>query len=99
MVSDILIWNKETNFIKINEGTGDNLLKEDIAVGYVDYIVVEGAAYDGTDLVKSYEPFEGGFLYLYKLYQEMFNTAEEVIQYLIDADFIPDVDYVILYAE
>ena len=38
MQGEILIWSNETEFIKINEGTGDNLLREDQEEGYVDYI-------------------------------------------------------------
>ena len=38
MQSDILIWNKDVGFVKINEGTGDNLLYEDKQEGYIDYI-------------------------------------------------------------
>ena len=38
MQSEILIWSNETEFIRINEGTGDNLLREDQEEGYVDYI-------------------------------------------------------------
>lgn len=39
--SNILIWNKDTGFLRINEGTSDNLFPEDIAQGYVDYIMLD----------------------------------------------------------
>lgn len=97
--SNILIWNEDVGFIKINEGTGDNLLPEDEEEGYVDYIMVDGAEYNGYELVESYDSCEGGQAMLTEMYQEMFDSAEDVIAYLIDCGWIPDVDYTILYAE
>ena len=36
----VLAWVKNKKmFLKVQEGTGDNLLKEDIAEGYVDYVL------------------------------------------------------------
>ncbi len=36
----VLTWIKSKNvFLKVQEGTGDNLLHEDIAAGYVDYVL------------------------------------------------------------
>ena len=98
MVMDILIWNKETDFIKISEGTGDNLLREDIEEGYVDYMMIDGYSFNGDELEENYE-IDGGQAMLTELYQEKFNTPEEVIEYLIKEEFIPDVKYTILYAE
>ena len=94
MQSNILIWNQDAGFFKINEGTGDNLLDEDIEEGYIDYIVVTELEYNGDD----FEEFDGGDCLLRKLYQDKFNTVDEVIQHLIDSYFIPDVNYMILYA-
>ena len=78
MVMDILIWNKETDFIKISEGTGDNLLREDIEEGYVDYMMIDGYSFNGDELEENYE-IDGGQAMLTELYQEKFNTPEEVI--------------------
>ena len=101
MLADtILIWNEKTGFIRITEGSGCNLLPEDEEEGYVDYINVDGLEYDGFESFEEcYDPVEGGMAMLTELYQEMFETQSEVIQYLIDAGWIPDVDYAILYAE
>ena len=99
VASDILIWNKEIGFIKICEGTGDNLLREDIAEGYVDYMMIDGYSYNGSDLVEDYDIVEGGQAMLTEYYQDMFETPIEVINYLIEGDWIPNVDYTILYAE
>lgn len=93
---DILIWNKETDFIKISEGTGDNLLWEDKEEGYVDYMMIDGYSFNGDELEENYE-IDGGQAMLTELYQDKFNSPEEVIEYLIAEDFIPDVNYTILY--
>lgn len=95
MISNILIWNEEIGFYKVNEGDGSNLLLEDEAKGYVDYIMLDELEYDGYD----FEEVDGSQVMLTELYQEQFKTKEEVIQYLIDTNWIPDVDYTYLYAE
>ena len=88
----ILIWNEDTDFIKINEGTGDNLLDEDEAEGYVDYIMLDFIEYDGYDFTET----DGAQVMLTELYQEKFANATEVVQYLIECEWIPDVEYVYL---
>ena len=95
MVGNILIWNERVGFVRINEGTGDNLLLEDEANGYVDYIMLDFMEYDGMELIET----DGAQVMLTELYQEKFESETEVVQYLIDTDWIPDVDYVYLYAE
>ena len=99
VASNILIWNKDVGFIRIAEGTGDNLLPEDIDEGYVDYILIDGYEYDGTELVEDYYVVDGGQALLTELYQNKFSNTHEVIKYLIDEDWIPDVNYTILYDE
>lgn len=93
--SYILVWNEETGFIRINEGDGSNLLKEDIKEGYVDYIMYDMLEYDGIDLVEN----DGGQVMLTKPYQEMFSDKEAVVKYMVDAGWIPDVQYIYLYAK
>ena len=95
MVSNILIWNKQIGFIRINEGTGDNLLPEDETEGYVDYIMLDFIDYDGVDFTET----DGAQVMLTEMYQEKFENEAEVVDYLIDTDWIPDVDYVYLYVE
>lgn len=95
MVGNILIWNERVGFVRINEGTGDNLLLEDEANGYVDYIMLDFMEYDGMELIET----DGAQVMLTELYQEKFESETEVVQYLIDTDWIPDVDYVYLYTE
>ena len=95
MVGNILIWNERVGFVRINEGTGGNLFSEDEANGYVDYIMLDFMEYDGMELIET----DGAQAMLTELYQEKFESETEVVQYLIDTDWIPDVDYVYLYAE
>lgn len=92
---DILIWNKEVGFIKINEGTGDNLLPEDEAQGYVDYIMMDFIEYDGIDFYET----DGAQVLLTEMYQDKFENETEVVQHLIDCSWIPDVEYVYLYMQ
>lgn len=93
MESNILIWNERVGFIKINEGSGDNLHDEDEAEGYVDYIMIDFIEYDGYDFTET----DGAQVMLTQLYQEKFEDTDEVIQYLIDGGWIPGVDYEYLY--
>lgn len=99
IASEILIWNNETGFIRISEGDGCNLLPEDEDEGYVDYINIDGLAYELGELVESYEPVEGGMAMLKELYQEKFKYVGEVVRYLIDTKWIPNVEYTYLYAK
>lgn len=93
MQSEILIWSNETEFIKINEGTGDNLMREDQEEGYVDYINCDFISYDGTEFVE-----EDGAIHLLKdLYQDIFHSIPELLHYLINQQIIPDTEYIILY--
>lgn len=95
MVSNILIWNEKVGFIRINEGTGDNLSQEDEAQGYVDYIMLSFMEYDGNDLVES----DGFQVMLSEMYQSKFESEKDVVKYLIDTNWISDVSYVYLYAK
>jgi hypothetical protein len=63
------------------------------------WIFIDGLAYELGELVESYDPVEGGMAMLTELYQVKFADATEVVQYLIDTDWIPDVEYVYLYVE
>lgn len=92
---NILIWNEDIGFVRINEGTGENLLPEDEEQGYVDYVMLSFLEYDGYD----FEETDGVQVMLTELYQEKFKTIEEVIQYLIEMNWIPDYKYQILYGE
>ena len=68
MSSNLLIWNEDVGFIRINEGNGSNLLPEDEELGYVDYIMVDFLEYDGYDFTET----DGAQVMLTKMYQEKF---------------------------
>lgn len=96
--SNILIWHQNIGFIQILEGSGDSLLPEDEEEGYVDYMLVDGYDFNGYELVECYDCVEGSQVMLRELYQDMFQSAEDVVKYLINEDWIPDEEYIILYA-
>lgn len=98
-VSNILIWHENVGFIRINEGNGSNLLDEDEAEGYVDYIMIDGMEYDGYDFTESDDVIENAQVMLTEMYQDKFNTPMEVVRHLVDTNWIPDEEYTILYAE
>lgn len=93
VASNILIWNESVGFVKINEGSGDNLHDEDEAEGYVDYIMMDFIEYDGYDFTET----DGAQVLMTEMYQEKFEDATEVVQYLIDTEWIPDVEYIYLH--
>lgn len=93
MTSNILIWNENIGFIRIAEGTGDNLLHEDEELGYVDYIMVDFIEYDGYEFTET----DGIQVMLTELYQTQFSTKEEVVKFLIENDHIPEAEYTYLY--
>lgn len=94
MVSNILIWSKKGGFIRINEGTGDNLLPEDEAHGYVDYIMLDFMEYDGDNLVES----DGAQVMLTEMYQS-FKSETDVVKHLVETNWIPDDDYIIVQSK
>ena len=75
--SDILVFVPEKEvFIRISEGTGDNLLREDIEAGYADYI-----NYDVLTAKKLWNHGYGdsGMIMYTELVQEKFYDLEECI--------------------
>lgn len=93
MFDDVYIYvPNEQQIIKISEGSGDNLLEEDIAAGYVDYIY-----YEQYSREQGFPEVDGGMVMLTELFQEKYNSTAECISAVLDMDF-GDVtmDYVIL---
>ena len=68
------------NIFHVYEGTGDNLLQEDIDEGYVDYLNYD--YYGSIEDIAEDSPIDGGMILLKKLYQDM--TFEEIIQQVND---------------
>lgn len=59
----------ESTIIEFDEGTGDNLLDEDIEEGYVDYIYYTVYDIDNLDEVKE---VDGGMILLEKPFREAY---------------------------
>lgn len=90
--SDIMIWNASTGFIHITEGSGCNLSGEDIENGMIDYINYNFLELDGTEFVE----VDGGQCDLDTLYREKFHCISDVVNYLIEEEFIPNAVYAVL---
>lgn len=73
-----LIMSRKGEFVHFEEGTGDNLLKEDIREGYVDYLNWTKFVFDAEEFRE-----EDGGMILYK------EPVKDVFKRLADA--IPDV--------
>lgn len=93
----VIIFIPEKNiFIKITEGTGDNLLKEDIENGYVDYINYEIIEADEIEFGST----DGGMLLRKKLLREEFSSLKELIPTVLAMAFDEkDIPYVMLCEE
>ena len=78
--------------IRIAEGTGDNLLKEDFIQGYVDYIY-----YDIYKLDNGIDEIDGGQVLLKKAFREQYrNTVDAIPDVLAMAYGNTETEYVIL---
>lgn len=65
--------------IKISEGSGDNLLDEDMDAGYVDYIYYEQYVMD-----PHMRETDGGMVMLTELFQELFKSTKDAIPNVLD---------------
>lgn len=78
--------------IRVSEGTGDNLLDEDIDAGYVDYIY-----YDQHDVEIDLPEVDGGQIMLTEMFQEQYKSTEDCVSEVLD--FIygdPTLKYIVL---
>lgn len=65
--------------VQISEGSGDNLLDEDIDAGYVDYIY-----YEQYELEPGVPEIDGGMVMLTELFQEKFKCTADAIPHVLD---------------
>lgn len=65
--------------VKISEGTGDNLLDEDIEAGYADYIY-----YEQYSVATDFPEVDGGMVMLTKLFREQFTCTKDCIPNVLD---------------
>lgn len=80
MYNDIFIFVPEKKeIIRITEGTGDNLLKEDRKEGYIDYINYEQYA-----LEQDLPDVDSGMVMLKEYFRDQFTCTEECIPLVLD---------------
>lgn len=79
--------------VRIAEGNGTNLLDEDEAEGYVDYIYY----YDQHELSSGMPECDGGQVMLTELFRDKFSSTEDAIPAVLDMAYgNKDLKYVIL---
>lgn len=93
MFDTIFIYVPDTKqIIRISEGTGDNLLDEDIDAGYVDYIY-----YEQHRVAIDFPEVDGGQIMLTKPFQEQFTCTKDAIPNVLDMAYGDDsMKYVVL---
>lgn len=93
MFDSIYIYVPEAKqIIKISEGSGDNLLDEDMEAGYVDYIYYEQYVMD-PDMRET----DGGMVMLTELFQELFKSTKDAIPSVLDMAYGDDsLTYIVL---
>ena len=91
--ADVFIYVPSANqILRIEEGGGTNLLKEDEEAGYVDYIY-----YDQYELDSQMTNSDGGMITLTELFRDKFRSTAEAIPAALDMAYgCADLKYVIL---
>lgn len=78
--------------VRIAEGTGDNLLPEDIEEGYVDYIY-----YEQYELSQDFPEIDGGQVLLEEMFRDKFSCTEEAVGDVLSMAYgTYEIDYVVL---
>lgn len=84
----------KNQIVRIAEGTGDNLLGEDIEAGYVDYII-----YEQYELDQGMPEMDGGQMMSETLVQSRYNQLADSIPDIMDMAYDdPNIERVILSA-
>lgn len=93
MFDSIYIYVPEAQqIVKISEGSGDNLLDEDIEAGYVDYIYYEQYVMD-PDMRET----DGGMVMLTELFQDKFKCTADAIPQVLDMAYGQEsLEYIVL---
>ena len=79
---DFWAQDEKGHYYHICEGTGDNLLKEDIEAGYVDYIYYE--IFFSLNSLQENDEDDGGQVLLKEYYQDL--TIEQIIDMVADME-------------
>lgn len=78
--------------VRISEGSGDNLLDEDIKAGYVDYIY-----YEQHEVGIDFPEVDGGQVMLTELFREQFTCTKDAIPHVLDMAYGDDsLKYIVL---
>lgn len=96
MYDTIFIYVPSVNqVIRIAEGTGDNLLDEDIEAGYLDYIY-----YEQYSVEQDMPEVDGGQVMLTNYITKIFRSMEEAIPSVLDMAYDNDsIEYILLKGE
>lgn len=92
--NSVLVKTETFGYFNLSEGSGENMLDSDYDNGYVDYIYF--TEYDTFKDLEECNSRDGGMILLKHYYQDMFNSPDDVVKYVIDTGFMPDVDYEII---
>lgn len=87
-MQDMVIELKDGRVITLSEGTGDNLLREDIEEGYVDYLYYN--IYSNILSYRDDEEFDGGMILLTEYAAELNN--DQALMKLADMEGISPKD-------
>lgn len=91
MQNEVTIYIPEIGvFMDINEGSGDNLLPEDIQEGYKDYIYYEIYEYAGLGELKN---TDGGMVMLTELFVDKYHEESEFIKDTLEYHYGKVFDY------
>ena len=93
MFDDVYIYVPgEQQIVKISEGSGDNLLEEDMAEGYVDYIY-----YEQYSREFGFPEVDGGMVMLTELFRDKYKNTKECIPAVLDMAFgDATIEYIVL---
>lgn len=78
------------------EGTGDNLLDEDVEEGYVDYVYIETQEFDGW---KFGDDSDGGMMLMTEYFADVYEGKPDKLAHDAVAFMFGDVKYIMLNKE
>ena len=101
-MKSIILASNGKDMVLIREGQGDNLTQEDLNKGFVDYIMIDQAEIEETADYDEYSMKAVGGKYaacvlLEEFYQDKFTTKDEVVDYLIQTEWLTP-DFYAVYA-
>lgn len=85
---------KKGQIVFVEEGCGDNLLHEDIAEGYVDYVNYTQFEADGDEI----EQYDGGMMMMMKeVFRDKYKSTNDAVKDILHFIYYEyDVPYIVL---